>query len=473
MNDQNPEKREQSASAQTEPASENSGSFAVTPRVVFIFAVIVALIIILLNVDAVANLFNSVFGIIAPVLIGIMIAYIINPLYKMFDRRIFKTISKRGKTPEPKAHRRARALGLFLTMFLLIAIIVTLLFLIIPQFVENLQKLIDKLPDLSKKVMAWAEQTFGGDAAETNSFRENILEFIRNFTSELGNLSSTLKLNDLVSAVSSVASAVFNFVVALVVCVYALLERDKFVAQGKKILFSLFPVSRANGILTAARYGNDVFGKFITGKLLTSTVVGIVTFIFMALCGMPYALLSSVIVAFCNVIPFIGPFIGGFLTVFIVLITDFRQGIIYLIFFIILQQIDGNIMSPMITEDRTGVSKFWVTFAVLLFGGMFGIPGMLFAVPLFAVIYYCIKIFVERSLVAKGLPVETTSYYAACGFDPVTKEALYSVGEQRHIKKPRLSFKSIIKALFGKKVTVDDGTKPTESETDKTKPGKN
>ena len=94
----------------TEPASENSGSFAVTPRVVFIFAVIVALIIILLNVDSVANLFNSVFGIIAPVLIGIMIAYIINPLYKMFDRRIFKTISKRGKTPEPKAHRRARAL---------------------------------------------------------------------------------------------------------------------------------------------------------------------------------------------------------------------------------------------------------------------------------------------------------------------------------------------------------------------------
>ena len=163
-----------------------------------------------------------------------------------------------------------------------------------------------------------------------------------------------------------------------------------------------------------------LFGKFVTGKLITSTIVGLLTFLFMTIVGIPYALLSAGIIAITNVIPFFGPFIGGIPTAFIVIINDFRQGIIYIIFLLILQQVEGNVIEPMIMEDQTGVSKFWITFALLLCGGVFGIAGMIFAVPLFAVIFYTVRIYIERALGKKQLPLSSTEYSNVGGIDSET-----------------------------------------------------
>ena len=144
----------------------------------------------------------------------------------------------------------------------------------------------------------------------------------------------------------------------------------------------------------------------------------------MTIMGMPYALLSAGIIAITNVIPFFGPFIGGIPTVFIVMINDFRQGVIYVIFLLILQQVEGNVIEPMIMEDQTGVSKFWITFALLLCGGVFGIAGMIFAVPLFAVIFYSVRIYVDRSLENKELPKSSAAYAEAGAIDETTNEIL-------------------------------------------------
>ena len=141
----------------------------------------------------------------------------------------------------------------------------------------------------------------------------------------------------------------------------------------------------------------------------------------MSVMGMQYALLSACIIAITNVIPFFGPFIGGIPTAFFVLLTNTRHGIIYIIFLIILQQIEGNIIEPMIMEDKTGVSKFWITVALLFFGGVFGLAGMIFSVPLIAVLFYVIKLYVERSLAKKQLPIPSDEYKDAGAYDEQAK----------------------------------------------------
>ena len=183
-----------------------------------------------------------------------------------------------------------------------------------------------------------------------------------------------------------------------------------------------------------------MFGKFVSGKLITSTIVGVVTFSFMSIMGMPYALLSAGVIAITNIIPFFGPFIGGIPTAFFVLITDVRQGVIYIIFLVVLQQLEGNIIEPMIMEDKTGLSKFWVTFALLLCGGVFGIAGMIFSVPLFAVLFYTIKIYVERSLEKKNLPISSSAYANAGGLNTSTNE-LYPAPHKTPHKKLRQAIK--------------------------------
>ena len=444
---------------------------AVTLRALVIFAVCFALLTVVLNIDAVGNLIHGIVGILSPVFIGIMLAYILNPICKFFEKRFLKLFLKSGKVDPQKSEKRSRRLGMIISMFILLAVIVALLFLIIPEFAENLQKLVSRAPDLLKQVYSWLEEKHQADDTVLGTISGNLLEFLHGLTDKI-NSWLTDDVSSLISTVGngviSVVSFLFDFLIAIIICAYALLEKNKFIAQSKKIIFAVFKPERANDILDTARYGNEVFGKFITGKLLTSTLVGMLTFIFMSLFNIPYSLLASVIVAVTNVIPFFGPFIGGIPTAFIILITDFKQGIIYIVFLIVIQQIEGNILEPMIMEDRTGVSKFWVTFALLLFGGMFGLMGMILSLPLFAVIYYVAKVFVERRLSARDLPTESDEYLNAGAIDPETNELLPPPAPECTVK-PRLSVKSFFKALVGKKVTDDEPPDPPVSAEKKNK----
>lgn len=436
---------------------------AVTVRVLIIFAVCFGILTIILNIDAVGNLFRKIVSILSPVFIGIMIAYILNPICSFFTRSFTKLYKKRGRITPEKAEKRSLRLAVVISMFLLLAIIIALLFLIIPEFVDNLQKFINRAPDLLKQVTEWLEEKHKADDSVLSTISGNLLQFLQSLTDRINNW-LTGDVSALISTVGNgvigVVSFLFDILIAFIICAYALLEKKNFKSQSKKTVFAVFKPERANDILTTARYGNDVFGKYITGKLLTSTLVGILTFLFMSLLNMPYSLLASVIVAVTNVIPFFGPFIGGIPTAFIILITDFKQGIIYIVFLLILQQIEGNILEPMIMEDRTGVSKFWVTFALLLFGGMFGIMGMILSLPLFAVIYYVAKVYVERKLAARDLPVASSEYTEVGAIDPQTNELLPVPKQESH--KPRLSIRKVFRALLGKKVT-DNSDSPAEN----------
>lgn len=416
--------------------SDNKNNFTATSRTVFIFAVCVGVILLISQIDPIMAAVSWVVDMLLPVFIGVILAYIINPFTIVFERWMYNLWKFKS---EKRRKSFARGLAITFSVIVLIAVIALLIFLIIPEFLVSLNKLIDSAPALIDRGIVWVNDAQVSD----NVFMHNIGEYLDSLIQSLVNwLTSSLgtAVSGLIESVITVVGFLFDFLVAIVVFVYALLEKQKFIAQSKKLLFAVCPAQKANDILEIARYGNDVFGKFVSGKLLTSTIVGIVTFIFMSIMGMPYALLSAGVIAITNIIPFFGPFIGGIPTAFIVLITDFRQGLIYIIFLLVLQQIEGNIIEPMIMEDKTGVSKFWVTFALLLCGGVFGIAGMIFSVPLFAVLFYTIKIYVERSLVKKNLPVSSSAYANAGGVDITTNELFASPG-----RTPRKKFTQAIR----------------------------
>ena len=203
--------------------------------------------------------------------------------------------------------------------------------------------------------------------------------------------------------------------IGIIVSVYVLMSKEKFIGQGKKMLYAVLKPHFANNVLTVLRQSNRIFGGFISGKLIDSLIIGIICFIGLYFMKTPYTVLVSVIVGVTNIIPFFGPFIGAVPSAFLVLISDSGginiMGCIYfLIFILALQQFDGNILGPKILGDSTGLSSFWVLFSILLFGGLFGVLGMVIGVPLFAVIYDIVKKFICASLRKKGKLEEMEKY---------------------------------------------------------------
>ena len=336
------------------------------------------------------------------------------------EKLFLKAFAKCKRMSNKWRLRLSHGLGVALSVSFMLAVIALLLFLIIPELLESLEKLIKLTPSIIDNASEWLNAQKDSD----NIFMRNLSDIV---AQALASISDWLKnkaadaLGSVISSVYSVVMFIFDFLIAILVCIYALLEKKQFIAQSKKMLFALYNPEKANYILSAARYGNHIFGRIVSGKILTSAMIGVVTYIFMLIMKMPYALLSSAVVAVTNVIPFFGPFIGGIPTCFIIMLNDVRQGIIYGVFCIVIQQIEGNVISPKIAEEKTGVSQFWVTFALISCGGIFGLMGMLFSVPALAVLFYCIRIAVERRLREKGLPIPSAEYLNVDAYDTETE----------------------------------------------------
>lgn len=400
--------------------SEENTSGAAMRRTVFIFALCITAIILLSRIDAIKSAVGWLFGILSPILIGVVLAYIINPVYVWVEKLFLKAFAKCKRMSNKWRLRLSHGLGVALSVSFMLAVIALLLFLIIPELLESLEKLIKLTPSIIDNASEWLNAQKDSD----NIFMLNLSDIV---AQALASISDWLKnkaadaLGSVISSVYSVVMFIFDFLIAILVCIYALLEKKQFIAQSKKMLFALYNPEKANYILSAARYGNHIFGRIVSGKILTSAMIGVATYIFMLIMKMPYALLSSAVVAVTNVIPFFGPFIGGIPTCFIIMLNDVRQGIIYGVFCIVIQQIEGNVISPKIAEEKTGVSQFWVTFALISCGGIFGLMGMLFSVPALAVLFYCIRIAVERRLREKGLPIPSAEYLNVDAYDTETE----------------------------------------------------
>ena len=242
-------------------------------------------------------------------------------------------------------------------------------------------------------------------------------------------------ITSITSGVITGVKFVINVLVGLIISVYVMASQEVFAGQAKKIIYAMFKPVRANVILETVRKSNEIFGGFISGKLLDSAIIGVIAYVVLVIMKMPDAMLVAVIVGVTNIIPFFGPFIGAIPSFLIIVLQNPIQGIYFLIFVVILQQIDGNIIGPKILGDSTGLSSFWVVFAILMFGGLWGFPGMLLGVPIMAVIYYVVDRIVRYCLRRRGIPVEEVDYNKLDEIDGDTNKPVYRKEDGERKKK--------------------------------------
>ena len=204
--------------------------------------------------------------------------------------------------------------------------------------------------------------------------------------------------------------ALWNFIIGFIISIYVMYNKESFAGQGKKLVFALFNTNTANQLIKDVRFTSDTFIGFISGKILDSFIIGCICFAGTSVMEIPYALLVSVIVGVTNVIPFFGPYLGAIPSAFLILMVNPIKCVYFILFILVLQQVDGNLIGPKILGESTGLSGFWVIFSITIFGGIMGIPGMIIGVPFFAVLYAMIRRFANRLLEKRGLPTETTKY---------------------------------------------------------------
>lgn len=362
----------------------------------------------------VGRLLSKIVKILEPVIYGLVIAYLLGPIVSYWNRKLSVLLKKHMKNPR-RAEGLAKGGAVAISLIFAGVVVGGLLILVLPRLVESVKTIIDSFPVYITQIQAFTAQVlkaypdlelFSGEAY--NHMMSHMESWIRTDLIPQMNILVT----KLTSGILGVFSSLFNLFIGIIVSVYVLMGQKKFVGQGKKILYALMKPEAANGVITIIRQSNRIFGGFISGKLIDSLIIGIICFIGLYFMKTPYMVLVSVIVGVTNIIPFFGPYIGAVPSALLILLVDWKQCIYFVVFIVILQQIDGNILGPKILGNSTGLSAFWVVFAILLGGGLFGFAGMLLGVPVFAVIYYMIKTYIEWRLRQKKLPTNTKEYAA-------------------------------------------------------------
>ena len=353
----------------------------------------------------------SVFGAIAtPIIIGIFVAYLLNPLMTWIETKWFK---KWSKSEDHKKRGRARALALTLTMLFVVAALALVVVMVIPELVDNIITIFSNMDSYIATVNDFLNETFENNPTLLEFFDNplnNFSQFITNLWEEYSNELLTFAGN-LANGVWSVLSAMYNFIIGLVISIYLLAKKEMFIGQTKKLIFACVKVKRAQRFLAICREASKKFLGSIMGKIIEALIVACFCFIGCTCLSLPYSLLISAIMFVFNLIPFIGPFIGCIpCTLLLLLSGDPMSALWFVIFILILQNIDGNIISPWILGDSTGLPAVWVLIAILIGGGFFGVLGMLLGVPVCAVIYMLFKEFIEGKLRKRKLPLKTNDY---------------------------------------------------------------
>ena len=381
---------------------------------------------------------KSLARILSPFIWGLIITYLLAPLYKGLYQGFFlpltEKLSGKKKKGSPKL---AKALSVLLSIIVFLAMITALVYLIIPQLYSSVETIVNNSPGYIDKLSEWSKNTL----ANYPELRDFVIEKFEEINTNLFTWVRDTILPGLGSFVSNITAgvyyflrAVYNIVIGIIVSAYLLSNMESASARAKRLCYCVFGVEWAEKIRRAIRFTDRTFMGFINGKLLDSAIIGLICYVVCAILKMPYALLVSVIIGVTNIIPFFGPLIGAIPSAFIILLVDPLKALIFVIFIIILQQVDGNIIGPKILGSSIGINGFWVMFSIILGAGLFSFWGMLLGVPVFVVIYTGITILVERKLKKRSLPVDPDDYADLDHIDPVTREPVKCVAEDEDEK---------------------------------------
>lgn len=405
---------------------------------VLVIIVSISFFFLIYRFDGVAQILDKLVVILQPITIGLILAYLMTPIVNFEERYLLPWIESKMEN-QKKARKLVRGISVTGALLFVIIIIGVLLQMVIPELYRSINGMIGTLPKQVNNFMDWLGEYVSSDS-EISSYLETALTKGTEYFENWAKTDFLPQTRNIIAGVTSgviiAVKLLFNVLVGIIISIYVLMSKEAFVGQSKKIVYALFPGKKANVIIDTVHKSNEIFGGFISGKILDSLIIGILCFICLYLMKMPYTVLVSVIVGVTNVIPFFGPYLGGIPSAILIMLADPIKGLYFIIFILVLQQIDGNIIGPKILGDSTGLSSFWVVFAILFFGGILGIPGMIIGVPVFAVIFYILRNVLDYILKKKRLPRDTKSYVNAEKLDIATN-ALVCRQEKEPEKKPR------------------------------------
>ena len=374
----------------------------------------------LLHIKQIWQVLGTVIHTVMPLLIGFAIAFVLLPGVKRLERFFSRVVFRRKPHP-----RLGRVLSLILLYLFVLALLAGFFWIMVPQIVSSLRSVVNivtgAVPRSNQEMRELLQratflQKLGFDTEQVLAAWDHLSAQISEQLSQLTTYTSVL-VNNLLAIAGSISTSVYRVVfhalMGLIASVYLLIDRERFCAQAKKLCYGLLKKPTCETLIYWTRRANDIFAGFISGKLLDSLIIGVICYICMLIFGIEYPLLISVIVGVTNIIPVFGPYIGAIPSILFLLLVNPLSALWFGIFILILQQLDGNVIGPLILGDHVGLSAFWIMLAIVVGGGLFGFAGLLLSVPTFALFYAILRTIIEKHLQAKGLPTETERYIAA------------------------------------------------------------
>lgn len=401
---------------------------------------------------------NNIFLVTRPIVYGLIIAYIMTPTLKFIEKRI-NLICTKCKINIVKHRGKIRGFSILTTSVLFIFVIYALIAMLVSQIVPSIQNIANNFDAYINGLSKWINKLFEDNSNIALLVQNSINVYSHKFEEWLSTIVIP-QASDIIKTLSlsviSIMKLLWNVIIGFVISIYLMFNKELLSGQSKKIIYAFWKTKTANMVINEIRSVHQTFVGFISGKVIDSIIIGLLCFIGTTIIGTPYAALVSVIVGVTNVIPFFGPYLGAIPCTIFILIVDLAHPIncvYFAIFILVLQQFDGNVLGPKILGDSTGLSGLWVIISITLFGGLFGVLGMVIGVPIFAVLYSAIKRIVNYNLNKRKLPTETSLYLNVGSIDNDSRFTEYIAPEGNGFNK-----------LFGKKKEKTEIVEKKETE---------
>ena len=383
-----------------------------TKQIIKIVVIAIVLLVALLNIGPVWGGVKEFLKIISPFIWGLAIAFILNIFMSIYENRIFKsrkknanksskTVKPDGKSNVTRTNKIKRPFSIALSIITIIAVITIILVLIIPQFVEVIKNLISNIPNFLEDTKNFAidiTQRF----PDINNFIQNIHIDTEALKNGIMNLSKDV-LNITINQVSSLLSNIVNFFISIIFAVYILANKENLKLQAKKFIYARCTKEKAGYIIKVSRLARDSFRSFLTGQAKEAVILGSLCAIGMFILGIPYAGPIGALTAITAFIPIVGAFISGFIGAVLIVAIDPIKALIFILFIIVLQQVEGNLIYPHVVGKNIGLPSIWVLVAITIGGSLFGIMGMIVGLPVVSILYAIIEENTNNKLKEKNL----------------------------------------------------------------------
>ena len=379
-----------------------------------------------LRLDEILSIFRRIIQILKPLIYGIIIAFILTQIYNYVEKKLTTYLLQKMDDDE-LAKKYSKVISITISILVLFLALFLILYILIPKLMISILGIIESWSYNVDNIENWLR----GLLKESPALEKIVLDAVNDSSTSILSWISGALLPQMEMIMSSVTTGlndmykfITDFIIGLVFSIYILANKTKFIADLKKATYTILGIKKGNSVLNGARYSYKVFNGFVKGKLITSGIIGTACYIGMIILRLPHALLISMIVAITNVIPFFGPFIGWIPSVILIAMVSPLQALYFSILILVLQQIEGNILEPKIVGNTTGISGFWVLFAIIVFGDLFGFVGMIFGVPIFAIIYRFISHEVDKYLLKKNMPINEDDYTDLKYIDETTRHPI-------------------------------------------------